>query len=251
MRPGTCGLYRTCWPTSAHVARARGGAELSTRRLLTMTWLDGEPLLSFEAATRRSATGSRLHMFRAWYVPFYGYGVIHGDPHLGNYTVRAGSRLNLLDFGCIRVFPPASSRASSTSTGRWQRGDRDLAVHAYETWGFQARARGDRHPQPVGGFLYGPLMEDRPRLIEENQHRTAARWRAGPPAAARVGGVTPPREFVFMDRAAVGLGCGVPAPLGRDQLAPALHGADRGLRRRRADGTADRGAAAQGLSPPT
>ena len=28
------------------------------------------------------------NMFRAWYVPFYGYGVIHGDPHLGNYTVR-------------------------------------------------------------------------------------------------------------------------------------------------------------------
>ena len=28
-------------------------------------------------------------LFRAWYVPFYRYGVIHGDPHLGNYQVRA------------------------------------------------------------------------------------------------------------------------------------------------------------------
>ena len=46
-------------------------------------------------------------MFRAWYVPFYEYGVIHGDPHLGNYTVRGrDGDVNLLDFGCIRVFEP-------------------------------------------------------------------------------------------------------------------------------------------------
>ena len=42
-------------------------------------------------------------------VPFIRFGVIHGDPHLGNYTVFARdgeARLNLLDFGCIRIFPP-------------------------------------------------------------------------------------------------------------------------------------------------
>ena len=34
-------------------------------------------------------------------------GVIHGDPHLGNYSFAGeADRLNLLDFGCIRVFPP-------------------------------------------------------------------------------------------------------------------------------------------------
>ena len=37
--------------------------------------------------------------------------VIHGDPHLGNYTVfrdgkgEAGG-INLLDYGCIRIFSP-------------------------------------------------------------------------------------------------------------------------------------------------
>ncbi len=51
-------------------------------------------------------------MFRAWYVPFYSYGVIHGDPHLGNYTVRADGSVNLMDFGCVRVFPPRFVRGS-------------------------------------------------------------------------------------------------------------------------------------------
>src|SRR6185312_14735470 len=69
-------------------------AGYSTRRLLTMTWLDGRPLM------QRLAEAP----FRAWYVPFYRYGVIHGDPHLGNYQVRPDGSVNLLDFGAIRVF---------------------------------------------------------------------------------------------------------------------------------------------------
>src|SRR6516162_1202265 len=49
-------------------------------------------------------------MFTAWWFPFSRFGVIHGDPHLGNYTVfvRAGAPagINLLDYGCIRIFAP-------------------------------------------------------------------------------------------------------------------------------------------------
>src|SRR3546814_11784800 len=81
---------------------------------------------------------SDLNLFRAWYVPFYQSGVIHGDPHLGNYTVRPDFGINLLDFGCIRIFPPKFVggvidlyRAISTA-------DRAPAVHAYETWGLNA-----------------------------------------------------------------------------------------------------------------
>ena len=36
--------------------------------------------------------------------PFYKYGIIHGDPHLGNYTVQNDHSINLFDFGCMRVF---------------------------------------------------------------------------------------------------------------------------------------------------
>src|SRR6202047_3271631 len=80
--------------------------ELSTRRLLTMTWLEGAPVLEVAKnapLAERNEIASR--MFRMWYVPFYFYGVIHGDPHLGNYTVTPDRTVNLLDFGCVRVFP--------------------------------------------------------------------------------------------------------------------------------------------------
>ena len=46
-------------------------------------------------------------MFKAWYLPFYKYGIIHGDPHLGNYSADKNLNINLLDFGCIRFFKPS------------------------------------------------------------------------------------------------------------------------------------------------
>jgi hypothetical protein len=57
-------------------------------------------------------------------------------------------------------------------------------------------------------FLYAPLLEDRPRLIEESSSGSQGR-RVVFNVQRRlreVGGVTPPREFVLMDRAAIGLG---------------------------------------------
>ena len=203
------GLYREMLDGESHIHVPALVPELSTRRLLTMDWLQGKPLLEFKAHTQEERNRLAMRMFRAWYVPFYGYGVIHGDPHLGNYTVRDDLDLNLLDFGCIRVFRPAFVNGVIDLYWALSRGDRDLAVAAYRSWGFEKL---DNATIDVlnewAGYLYGPLMEDRPRLIEETNST-----RQGRQVAERVhqklrevGGVTPPREFVFMDRAAIGLG---------------------------------------------
>ncbi|HMR34577.1 MAG TPA: AarF/ABC1/UbiB kinase family protein [Geminicoccaceae bacterium] len=202
-------LYDRMLAGERHVHVPEPVAELSTRRLLTMSWLDGQPLLSFKTGDQESRDRLALNMFRAWYKPFYDYGVIHGDPHLGNYTVRPDLDVNLLDFGCIRVFPPSFVAGVIDLYWALAKGDRELAVHAYETWGFTGLSREVIDIlNEWAAFLYGPLMEDRPRLIEETNSSHYGRE-----VASRVhqrlreaGGVTPPREFVFMDRAAIGLG---------------------------------------------
>ena len=134
-------LYGEILGEEPGVAVPRPIPELSTRRLLTMTWLDGEPILDIAAnASQRVRDQIALRMFRIWYVPFYYYGVIHGDPHLGNYTVApensAGRTVNLLDFGCVRVFPPRFVRGVIDLYHALQKNDRDLAVEAYRSWGF-------------------------------------------------------------------------------------------------------------------
>jgi predicted unusual protein kinase regulating ubiquinone biosynthesis (AarF/ABC1/UbiB family) len=184
-------------------------AGLSTRRLLTMSWLDGRPLLRMKDESQEARDRMAMNMFRAWYVPFYNFGVIHGDPHLGNYTFRDDLDVNLLDFGCIRVFPAPFVKGVIDLYWALVRGDRDLAVSAYETWGFTGlKNEAIDILNEWAAFLYAPLMEDRPRLIEETNSGHYGREVAGRvhQRLREAGGVTPPREFVFMDRAAIGLG---------------------------------------------
>ncbi len=183
--------------------------ELSTGRLLTMTWLEGRRLLEIAGRPVEFRNRVAYNMFRAWYVPFYYFGIIHGDPHLGNYTVREDGGINLLDYGCIRVFAPKFVRGVIDLYWALKRGDQALAVHAYETWGFD-----DLSKEIIAvlnrwaAFVYAPLMEDRTRLIEETNSGVYGREVAETVhrELRRMGGVTPPREFVLMDRAAIGLG---------------------------------------------
>jgi len=182
---------------------------LSTDRLLTMGWLAGEPLLNWKERGQEERDALAINMFRAWYVPFYHYGVIHGDPHLGNYSVRPDGSVNLMDFGCVRVFPPRFVRGSIELYRALMTDDLDRAVAAYEDWGFSGLSR-----EMItvlnrwAAFLYGPLMDDRPRRLTEGMAEGFGRDMAQNVFGElrRMGGVRPPREFVFMDRAAIGLG---------------------------------------------
>ena len=60
--------------------------DLSTNRLLTMTKVHGVKIMDFIANNSgiKMRNQVAMNMFKAWYIPFYKFGVIHGDPHLGN-----------------------------------------------------------------------------------------------------------------------------------------------------------------------
>jgi predicted unusual protein kinase regulating ubiquinone biosynthesis (AarF/ABC1/UbiB family) len=183
--------------------------ELSTDRLLTMTWLEGTPLMTFCDAPLETRNNIAANMFRAWYAPLYDCGIIHGDPHLGNYSVRPDFGINLLDFGCIRVFPPSFVGAVIDLYNALRTDDHDLAVHAYETWGFTGLNRELIDVLNMWAeFIYAPLMEDKVQKIQESESGLYGAKIANKVHVAlrELGGVTPPREFVLMDRAAIGLG---------------------------------------------
>ena len=183
----------------------------STDRLLTMTWLDGVPILDFIKNNPELEMRNLVakNMFRAWYVPFYLYGIIHGDPHLGNYSIRPNGDINLLDFGCIRVFPPTFVKGVIDLYIGLRDGDEELAVNAYRTWGFENL---DRDTIDVlnhwARFVYSPLMEDKVRRIQETNSGVYGKEVVEKvhKELRRLNGVKPPREFVLMDRAAIGLG---------------------------------------------
>ncbi|MHC5655919.1 ABC1 kinase family protein [Stappia sp. ICDLI1TA098] len=188
--------------------------DLSTGRLLSMSWLEGAPLLSFKDHGLEDRNRIAEAMFHAWWHPFSHYGVIHGDPHLGNYTVFSEdgvpSGINLLDYGCIRVFPPSFVAGVVDLYQGLLEDDEARVVSAYERWGFTGLTRDLIEILNIWArFIYGPLLTDRVRSIADGV--SAAEY--GRKEAFRVhqalkekGPVRVPREFVFMDRAAIGLG---------------------------------------------
>ncbi len=189
--------------------------DLSTRRLLTMQWLDGKRLLDFKDSALDVRNLLATAMFKAWWQPFCGHGVIHGDPHLGNYTARLDETanptgLNLLDYGCIRIFPASFVDGVVSLYRGLQAEDRDQIVSAYETWGFEGLNNELIDVLNIWArFIYGPLMEDRVRAIADGVRPAEYGRREAftvHKALKEKGPVRVPREFVFMDRAAIGLG---------------------------------------------
>ena len=189
--------------------------ELSTGGLLTMTWLEGKPAARLQGRRRsKTATPSRGRCS----VPggIRSATTASSTATRTSATTRSSRRdgrpagINLLDYGCIRTFrTPFVQGVIDLYTGLLT-GDRDLVVHAYETWGFRGLTNELIEAMNIWArFIYGPLLDDRERSIAEGT--TPGEY--GRHEAFTVhkilkekGPVTVPREFVFMDRAAIGLG---------------------------------------------
>jgi len=185
--------------------------QLSTKRLLTMTRIDGVKIMKFisDNSDIQMRNKVALNMFKAWYIPFYKFGVIHGDPHLGNYTIRPDGGVNLMDFGCIRIFRPDFVTGVIELYQALRDENEEKAVNAYKSWGFENPSKELISVLNIwANFIYQPLLEDKVRLINPSESGQYGRETAEKvhEELKKIGGVTPPREFVLMDRAAVGLG---------------------------------------------
>jgi predicted unusual protein kinase regulating ubiquinone biosynthesis (AarF/ABC1/UbiB family) len=190
-------------------------SDLSTGRLLTLDWLEGSKMLAHKNDPLKIRNRLARAMYAAWWQPFSRFAVIHGDPHLGNYSVFANGEgepagINLLDYGCIRIFPPSFAGGVVDLYHGLLKGDDNLVVHAYETWGFKRLTREIIDALNIWArFIYGPLLDDRVRTIADGVKPSEYGRKEAfcvHQALKAKGPVTVPREFVFMDRAAVGLG---------------------------------------------
>ena len=209
-------LYRDMLANVDEVRVPGVRAELSTGRLLTMDWLEGGKLLAFKQASEAARNRIATAMFKAWWVPFSRFGVIHGDPHLGNYTVfgsgedQEAQGINLLDYGCIRIFTPKFVGGVVDLYEGLLHKDFARTVHAYETWGFRGLTKDLAETLNIWArFIYAPLLDDRVRSVADGvapaQYGRKEAFVVHQ-ALKKRGPVLVPREFVFMDRAAIGLG---------------------------------------------
>jgi predicted unusual protein kinase regulating ubiquinone biosynthesis (AarF/ABC1/UbiB family) len=205
-------LYRIMLADTPEVRAPRPHPDLSSKRLLTLEWLDGAKLLTFEAAAPDVRSRVAEILFKAWWRPFLRYGVIHGDPHLGNYSVVGGGEaVNLYDFGCVRIFPMRFVEGVVALYRALKTGDREGIAHAYDLWGFKGLKKSTIEAMNIwASFIYGPILDDRVRSFADGVKASEfgrKEIRAVMQSLRSEGtSLTAPREFVFLDRAAIGLG---------------------------------------------
>ena len=184
----------------------------STKRLITMSWLEGQSLdemLRYSKNKKNLSERIATNIFNTWYMPFYKFCIIHGDPHFGNYSFKKNGDINLFDFGCVRFFPIKFVKAVLNLYYALEKKDEDLMVEAYKTWGFKKiNKKLIKVLNLWASYIYGPLLEDKKRLIQGEKKKGYGFDIVNNvyKELRKIGGVEPPKEFVFMDRAAIGMG---------------------------------------------
>ena len=81
--------------------------ELSSEKILTMEWIDGEHLSEFTAYNKDRVKSDKIGQ-ALW--DFYMYQIhhlrqVHADPHPGNFLIDNENNLVAIDFGCIKQVP--------------------------------------------------------------------------------------------------------------------------------------------------
>jgi predicted unusual protein kinase regulating ubiquinone biosynthesis (AarF/ABC1/UbiB family) len=179
--------------------------EMSSRRVLTMTYVDGYPLADVMGPEvdfdLREWVAEKIHEF-AWR-QILEFGMLHTDFHPGNYLVSHHPRLGVLDFGSIRRFPEPVRKANVMVARAILSGDDKSLGIAMMRLGYIGR---DQNPAPmvkIIHMLFEPMMVD--RKFDPADYDTVAK-------AAKVGEIAlenrlykSPAHSVFLIRALVGL----------------------------------------------
>jgi predicted unusual protein kinase regulating ubiquinone biosynthesis (AarF/ABC1/UbiB family) len=80
----------------------------SSPKILTMDWIDGEPLGEFlktKAGTKEEKQRIGQAMWDFYHYQIHTLRALHADPHPGNFIITPDRKLGVIDFGCVKVIP--------------------------------------------------------------------------------------------------------------------------------------------------
>ena len=137
--------------------------ELSSRRVLTMTFIDGYPLTDVfgEAVDLELRRWVALKCSEITWRQIAEFGILHTDFHPGNYLVTYHPRLGVLDFGSIRRFSePIRKAYLQAAKGIVDDDDKEIGA-AMVKLGYLGREQNPRPLVEAVRILFEPLFDDR------------------------------------------------------------------------------------------
>lgn len=81
--------------------------EYSCPKILTMDWIDGQPLGEIKYEDLPKGMGAILGqaMWDFYHFQMHQLKAVHADPHPGNFIITPDHKLGIIDFGCVKVIP--------------------------------------------------------------------------------------------------------------------------------------------------
>jgi predicted unusual protein kinase regulating ubiquinone biosynthesis (AarF/ABC1/UbiB family) len=136
----------------------------SSRRVLTMSALEGYPLQDILApgVDQEIKDWVAVKYFRVLWRQIFEFGVLHTDPHPGNYLVTHHPRLCMLDLGSVRAFPAAVRRAYVELARAILAGDEATMSRCFLRLGYLDAADDPSPMIRIMRILFEPVLRDRP-----------------------------------------------------------------------------------------
>jgi len=81
--------------------------ELSAPQILTMSWLEGEPIGAWMKKEQKQEDRNKLGqiLWNFYMFQMHALKMMHADPHPGNFIIDEKNELGVIDFGCIKHIP--------------------------------------------------------------------------------------------------------------------------------------------------
>jgi predicted unusual protein kinase regulating ubiquinone biosynthesis (AarF/ABC1/UbiB family) len=156
-------LFQRLFADDADVIIPRVYPDFSSRRVLTMGYIDGYKIQDILAPGVDKALKDwvAVKYFRITWRQIVEFGVLHTDPHPGNYLVTYHPKLAMLDFGSVRVFPDEIRKGYLTLAKAILERDEQTMARCFVLLGYLDP---DDDPAPLVRVMYiifEPVLEDR------------------------------------------------------------------------------------------
>jgi predicted unusual protein kinase regulating ubiquinone biosynthesis (AarF/ABC1/UbiB family) len=137
--------------------------KFSSRRVLPMSALEGYPLQDIlsPGVDQGLKDWVAVKYFRVMWRQIFEFGILHTDPHPGNYLVTHHPKLCILDHGSVRVFPERIRRGYVDLAGAILAGDEATMSDCFVRLGY-LDAEDDPAPMiRIMRIIFEPVLTDR------------------------------------------------------------------------------------------
>ena len=198
-------LFRQLFADDDEVVIPTVHPELSTRRLITLDYVEGYKIKEIFAPGVDQELKDRvmIKLYEITWRQLLQFGIVHVDPHPGNYLVTHHPKLALLDFGCIRVLPPPIRDAYRDLNRALLENDDALLRDSLIRLDF-LNPNDDHQPmRKILRRIFDPVLKDRP--VDPRKYDSIQQATLAAQDAIRAGYWKAPPHRVFLDRVMIGL----------------------------------------------